>query len=265
MTLNPGSAANTVFKSYSLGDIGASGTHFFSGWYEAPAAHKVSNEGALTQTVGSNANEAKGAHVFIVASAAGAATGGASGVGLITVTGVSVTDAGVKNDSDSEVLLSDVSTASTDAYYETVKKWLGQPTITLSQSGDRTAYNLTYNYGFCKYEDFGNRNFTITDFEITGHGGASETELDVQLLYHNTSSWTYSAAAFNAATGKAVVSLGTDYGTNNNLTANEDFAYKRASLSTPVQGADGEGVITCIITAVSNSIDYASIHIGVTF
>lgn len=261
--INPGSAA-TVFKSYSVGDIGNADTHYFGGFYAAPAAHKVSNEGALTQTVGSAANEMVAAHVFIVASAAGAASGGSTGVGVLKVSGVSINDSGTKNDSDEETILADVSAASTDAYYETTKKWLGQPTITLSQDGDRTAYNLTYNYGFCKYEDFGNRNFTLTDFEVTGHGGASESGLDIKLIHHNSSAFTYSAAAFDPC-ATSLVDSATDCGTNNNLTNNQDFAYKRAGLSTTVSGAASEGVIVCITTAVNNSISSASIHVGVEF
>jgi len=261
---NPGSAANTVFKSYSVGDLGTADTHWYAGFYEAPAAHEVANEGNLTRTVGSAANECKAAHVFIVASAAGAAAGGTTGVGLLTVTGVSITDAGVKNDADSEVILADVSAASTDAYYETSKKWLGQPVITISTDGDRTTYNLTYNYGFCKYEDLGNRNFTVSDFEITGHGGGNETTLDIVLLKHSSTGWTYSAAAFVAG-GTSICDSGTDHGTNNNLSTNEDFAYKRAALSTTIMGASSQGIVVKITTAVNNSIKTATIHLGVTF
>jgi len=248
------SPQSVTFKSFSVGDIGNTDTHYFAGYYEAPAAHVVLTiGGAVTQTLGT-AGEAKGAHVFCVASGAGGANL------VLTVTGVSITDAGVKNDSDSEIIVADTDQASTDEYFETSKKWLGQVTFTLTGS----AGAFTFNYGFCKYEDFGNRNFTITDFEITGHGGASETGLDIQLLHHKATGWTYSAAAFVPGNG-SVVDSATDYGTNNNLTNNEDFAYKRASLSTAVDGSNSEGVVVLITTAVNNSISSASIHIGVTF
>lgn len=253
--LNPGSQANTVFKSYSLGDIGAAGTHFFAGFYEAPAAHKVMTiGGSVTQTLGS-ANQAKGAHAFCVAS-------GAGGTDLVlTVSGISITDAGVRNAADSEVIVADTDAAVTDQYFETAKKWLGQVTFTLTGA----AGAFTFNYGFCKYEDFGNRNFTVRDFEVTGHGGASETGLVLGLLLHSPANWTYSAGAFDPSVGKFIVSSSTDYSTDNDLTANEDFAYKRSELNTFVQGDNGQGVITCIVTAVNNSIDYASIHVGVDF
>lgn len=252
--INPQAGQSTVFKSYTVADIGNSGTNYFGGYYEAPAADAtLTIGGTVTQTLGT-AGECKAAHAFCVAE-------GAGGTDLVlTVTGVSITDAGVKNDSDSEIIVSDTDAASTDEYFETSKKWLGQVTYTLTGSSGA----FTFNYGFCKYEDFGNRNFTVTDFEVTGKGGASETTLDIQLLHHKATGWTYSAAAFVPGAG-TICDLATDHGTNNNLTNNENFAYKRAALSTAVTGNNGEGVVARIDTAVNNSIDDASIHVGVIF
>lgn len=253
MAYNPGSSIS--FKSYSLGDIGTSGAHYFGGYYEAPAAHVILTiDGVVTQTLGA-ANQAKGARAFCVASGAGGADL------VLTVSGISITDAGVRNGADSEVIVADTDTAITDQYFETTKKWLGQITYTLTGA----AGAFTFNYGFVKYEDFGNRSFTVTDFEITGNGGANETGLNVALLHHDANNWTYSAAAFNPASGREIVSLDTDYSTDNDLSTNEDFAYKRTDLSQAVAGSESEGVIVCIVTAVNNSIDYASIHVGVMF
>jgi len=251
---NPGGSTNVVFKSYTVADIGNAATNYFGGFYEAPAADAtLTIGGTVTQTLGT-AGEVKAAHAFCVASAAG-------GTDLVlTVTGVSITDLGVKNDSDSEIIVADTDAAVTDQYFETSKKWLGQITYTLTGSSGA----FTFNYGFCKYEDFGNRSFTITDFEVTGTGGASETGLDIQLLRHRSTGWTYSAAAFVPGDG-TVCDLATDHGTNNNLTNGESFAYKRASLATVVQGSASEGVIVRVVTAVNNSIRDASIHVGVTF
>ena len=252
--LNPGSASNNVFKSFTVGDVGLAGKHYFAGFYEAPAAHSVLTiGGSITQTLGT-ANEAKGGHVFCVAS-------GAGGAGLVlTVTGVSVTDLGVKNDTDSEVIVANTADAITDQYFETTKKWLGQVTFTLTG----TAGAFTFNYGFSKYEDFGNRNFTITDFEIVGHAGANETTLDVKFIHHRASRWTYSAAAFDPL-DEYLIDLATDYGTNNDLATGEDFAFKRCCESVYVNGNDGEGIVAIISTAVNNSISSASIHVGVKF
>jgi len=251
IAITPSAGSTVAFKSFAVGDIGNADTHYFAGFYEAPAADStLTIGGTVTETLGT-AGECKAAHAFCVAS-------GAGGTDLIlTVTGVSITDAGVKNDSDSEVIVADADAAATDQYFETSKKWLGQITYTLTGSSGA----FTFNYGFCKYEDFGNRNFTVTDFEVTGHGGASETTLDIQLLHHRATGWTYSAGAFVPG-NSSVVDLATDHGTNNNLTNNEDFAYKRAGLSTAIAGSASEGLVVAITTAVNNSISSASIHIG---
>ncbi len=249
---NSGSATNTgwavlggipAFKSYTLTDTGTADTHYVAGFYDAPAAAAtLTIGGTVTQTYGT-AGRAKGGHAFAVAS-------GAGGTDLVlTVTGISITDGGVRNDSDSEVIVADTDTATTDAYYETDKKWLGQVTYTLSGA----AGAFTFNYGFTKYEDFGNRDFTVTDFETVIHGGTvSETGFDFQLLHHKSAGWTYSAGAFVPGTGAVVSSL-TDYSaTNDNLTSNMDAAYKRAGMSTDVAGATAEGIIVKVVTSSNN-------------
>lgn len=256
-----GSATNTgwqstggspTYKSYSLANPGNAGTFYIGGHYAyASADANLTIGGAVTQTFGS-ANEAHGSHAFAVAS-------GAGGTDLVlTVTGVSITDAGVKNDTDSEVIVPDADAASTNQYFETSKKWLGQITYTLSGS----AGTFDFNYGFVKYEDFGNKDFMITDFEATGEARANETGLNIELLYHEATAFIYDAAAF-IPNQTALISLATDYGTNNDVASGDGFAYKRTGMSTIVNGNDSEGIIIRITTAVNNSINDASFHIGV--
>lgn len=243
----------STFKSYSIADAGNAGTFYIGGFYRAPsAAATLTIGGTVTQTYGT-AGKAIGAHAFCVASGAGGADL------VLTVTGISITDAGVRNDADSEIIVADCDTATTDAYYETSKKWLGQITYTLSGA----AGSFAFNYGWAKYEDFGNRDFTITDFEITGKTGASETGLNVEVLHHESTAFVYSAAAF-VPNITAVYSLATDYGTNNDV-ASENFAWKRAGLSEAITGSGLEGTIIRITTAVNNSIDYFNAHLGVSF
>jgi len=246
--------SSVSFKSYAIADLGNSGTHYAGGFYEAPAAHVVLTiGGAVTQTLGS-AGEMKAAHAFCVAS-------GAGGTDLVlTVTGISIASDGTRNDSDSEVIVADADAATTDQYFETTKKWLGQVTFTLTGA----AGAFTFNYGFVKYEDFGNRDFTLTDFEMTLHGSANETGFDVQLLHHKATGWTYSAAAFEPGTGAVVSSLTDNSSTNDNFTSGDYAAYKRAGLTTAIMGNDGEGTIIRMITAVNNSVSHGTLHIGVT-
>lgn len=246
-----GGVAAASHKSYSLSNPGTADTFYLAGHYIAPVAHVVLTiGGTVVQTLGS-AGEAHGSHVFCVAS-------GAGGTDLVlTVTGVSITDAGVKNDADSEVIVTDTDAAITDQYFETSKKWLGQVTFTLTGSSGA----FTFNYGFAEYETFGGRDFTLTDFDGLGEARANETGLDIELLYHKSDRFVYHATAF-VPNATPLISLATDYGSNNDVASGEAFAYTRTGLSQSVLGSAGEGLIIRVTTVVNNSINDASFHIG---
>jgi hypothetical protein len=143
-------------------------------------------------------------------------------------------------------------------YYETTKKWLGQITYTLTG----TTGSYTFNYGFAKYEDFGNRDFTVSDFEIVGLAGATASSLDVELLHHQATGWTYHATAFVPGSS-TICDMATDYSGDTSLVSDEYFAYKRASLSTVVDGSGSEGVLVRMTQTTNNAIKYATIQLGV--
>ena len=242
-----------LYKSYPLTMLGNAASHYLAGFYQAPATEIVLTIGGTDDVVYGTVGNMKAAHAFVVAKEAGGADL------VLTVTGISITDAGVRNDSDSEVIVADCDTASANVYYETTKKWLGQVTFTLSGA----AGAFTFNYGFCKYEDFGNRAFTVTDFECLLHGAASETGFDIQLLKHSSAGWTFHASAFVPGSTALVSSL-TDYSsTNDNFANNSDVAYKRAGLTEAIDGSASEGVVVRVVTAVNNSVQYGTVHIGV--
>jgi len=253
--------SKVVFKSFNVTTqgLGASPDVYAAGFYEAPAADADLTQANLTQTLGT-ANKSEAAHAFLVASGAGATDGSDL---VITVTGISITDAGVRNAADSEVIVADATAMSTDEYFETTKKWLGQITYTLSSTAG-TAYSATFNYGFTKYEDYGNRDFTITDFEVVGLAGANDNDLDITLFHHHSTGWTYNAAAFIPG-GTKICQMSTDHSTDDQLVSSEHFAYKRAGLSTSIAGSGIEGVIVLVTSSANNAIEYANIHIGVTF
>lgn len=257
-----GSANNTgwqaiggtpTYKSYSLSNPGNSGTFYIGGHYAFAAADaNLTIGGTVIQTFGT-AGQAHGSHAFAVAS-------GAGGTDLVlTVTGVSITEAGARNDADTEILIADADAAITDQYFETSKKWLGQITYTLTGASG----TFDFNYGFVKYEDFGNEDFTVTDFEGTGEARANETGLNIELLHHEPTAFIYHASAF-VPNQTALISLATDYGTNNDVANGDGFAYKRTGLTTSVNADNGEGLIIRVTTVVNNSINDASFHIGVT-
>ena len=251
--------ATPTFKSFNITTqgLGASPDVYAAGFYEAPAADADLTQASLTQTLGT-ANKSEAAHAFIVASGVGTTDGSDL---VITVTGISITDAGVRNDSDSEVIVADATAMSINEYFETAKKWLGQVTYTISSTAG-TTYAATFNYGFCKYDDFGNRDFKVTDFEAVGLAGANDTNADIILFHHSSTGWTYNASAFVPG-GTKICQLSTDHSDDDQLVSSEHFTYKRSVLSTTVSGSDAEGVIALITSSANNAIEYANIHIGV--
>jgi len=248
--------------NFSTQGIGA-GTYYTGGYYDAPAAHAALTNASATQTVGS-ANGSYAAHIFIVASGVGTASGGAGAV-EIEVSGTSITDGGTRTGSDTEVIVADITTLSTDGYLETSKKWLGQVTLTLqvAGAGTHTTFAATVNYGWAKYEDFGNRDFTLTDFETIGLAGANDSSFNVTLFHHDSSGWTYSAAAFEAG-GTVIADMNTDHSTEQNLVTTDYFAYKRSGLSEAVSGSGSEGIVIRVVVGQNNSVRFDSLHVGVT-
>ena len=228
-----------------------------AGFYDFPSADANLTQASLTVTHGAAADGAHGSHVVIVAGAAGTTDAGAP---TITITGASITEGGVLNVSDSEELVADITLLATDQMVESVKKWLGQVTITLGAGGG-TTFAVDFNYGFAKYEDAGGLPFRITDFECVGEGAATDTGLDIELLQHHTTGWTYHATAFAPGDG-AVASMLTDYtATYAKITSGGKIAYKRSGMTTDIGTVD-EGVLVRLTTGTNNSIESLDCHIG---
>lgn len=247
--------AAVTLKDYGL-NPGNAGSYYAGGFYIAPAADANLTNASTTQTLGT-ANVGYAAHAFVVAGAAGTTDGSDL---VLTVTGTSIDDEGTVTGSDSQVIVADCTASATDQYYETSKKWLGQVTYTLSSTGG-TTFSYDFNYGYAKYDDIGNRDFRITDFEAVGRGAGNETDLDIRLIKHQDTGWTYSAAAFEPLPN-VLCSLGTDYGTADNLITGQGFAYKRTDISTTIDGSDSEGFLIRVDTAVNNSIGNINCHVG---
>ncbi len=262
MALTDANVINAKAYSGTTQGIG-NGTFYFAGFYFAPAADANLTQASATVSLGT-ANSAYGAHVFLVAGAVGTASGGAGAV-EIEVSGTSIADDGTRVAADTEVIVADITTLSTDDFLETTKKWIGQVVFTLQNAGgsSQTTFAVDFNYGFSNYDDFGNRNFTITDFEAEWDGGANDSGFDIELLHHEITGWTYSAAAFIAGS-TPIVQLTTDYNTEVDLVTSEPGAYKRTGLSEAIAGATGEGVIIRMTTTVNNSVEFIYYQIKAT-
>lgn len=251
-------------KSYNFNSpSGSSGIFYIAGFYDWPAADANLDEGSLTVTHGA-ANISYAAHAGLVAAAAGATD---AGTVSIVVSGTSIDDDGTRSAADSETIVADITAMSTNAYYETVKKWLGTITYTLTGAGGAATFNADFNYGFAKYEDFANQDFSVSSLECVGRAGANDTGFNIRLFHHNTADWTYSAAAFvpgpTAGDASELANMNTTHSTEKNLNSGDPFAYKRVDLNTDVDGDNGEGVVVEITTGANRAVEAMDVHIGV--
>jgi len=246
------------WRSYTHPETQA-GTQYLAGFYVASAADVNMDDVATTTTIGTAGNS-HAAHAFIVAGGAGSVD---AGTVSIVVSGTSINDQGVRTTSDSETLVADITALALDQYVETTRKWLGVATYTLTPSGAAT-FGVDVNTGMAKYDDFGNRDFTLTDIEAVVHANANETALDVILYHHNTSGWAYHATAFVPG-GTVIASLATDHSTDDDLASGNYGAWKRDNLNTFVDGSDGEGFVVRVDTAVNNSVHHINLHVGANF
>lgn len=258
-----GSASNTgwkniiseVIKSYTLADAGAAGEYFLGGYY-AYATTDANLTNASTTVTHGGANVPYAAHAFIISGGNGSTDGSDL---VLTVTGTSITDAGTRTAADSEVIEATAATSPVDTYFETTKKWLGTVTFTLSSTGGST-FSYDFNYGFAKYEDIGNVDFTITGFEAVGLAGANDGGFNIELLHHTATGWTYAATGFVAG-GTVLLDMGSIYSTEQDIDNDQPFAFKRTGLSTAVSGSGSEGYVIRTTTGTNNAVSYLNAHV----
>lgn len=260
-----GKKPHTVSKPQMMSTIGRNaGTFYTHGHYHYDATATTITQASATQVFGS-ANAPTAVHASIIASGAGTASGGA-GVVEIEVTGTSITELGVMTEGDSQVIVADITGMATDQYFETPKKWLGIITFTIKNAsgGTHTAFSSTFNYGFCKYTDLSDSNFTVKQVKVEGLANANDTGFNIRLLRHSSTGWTYAATNFVPGNGQ-IVSLIDDYGANNDLVNGEEFAWDRVGINEYILGAIDEGYIVEITTGANNSIQYLTTSVGVLF
>lgn len=244
---SPG-VAHATFKSPSA----SSGNFHAFGFYEAPAADANLTQLSATQTLGS-ANNVYMAHVFIVAASGGTVGGTGTGTAKITITGTSITIAGVRTPADSEVLVADITALITNQYVESTKMWAGTVTLTLAPTVDRSEYAVDFNYGYASAHHFFEHTVQIKQFECTGRAGATDTGFNIQLLKHSSVGWIYHATAFVPG-GTVLFDMNTDLNTEKNITSGKRFHYHRKNLTNVIVGSI-EGVVVRIITGQNNAVE----------
>lgn len=239
-----------VVRSYAFAQYATENINYIAGFYEYSATSATLTIGGIVTQVFGSANAAKGAHAFVVAS-------GPGGTDLVlTVSGTSITDEGIRTTSDSEIIVADTDQATANQYFETTKKWLGTITYTLTGA----AGSFAFNYGFCAYEDFENMDFTVMELKFEGKAAASESDTDIIFWHHQPSGWTYSAGAFQP-TPTVICSMATDYGVDTEIYASQYLKYKRVNLNHFVNGAGSEGIVIGFVQTGNNAILYGTFSV----
>lgn len=223
-----------------------SGT-FYIWWYYIFSW--TNNDFTATQTIWT-ANWAYWAHAFLVLWAATVDTL------TVTFTWTSVTDAWVRTTSDTEAVVF-THPASVWDYVETDKKWIWAVSI------DHTSWTAkTCNWWLSKYWDNNNNNFEIQWFEATWRWWATDASANVSLLHHKATWWTYNAAA-DPTPPTAITDMNTDYSTEDSVINNQNWAWKRANLSTSIAWWDGEWTILQIVTTQNNTFENGNFMIRI--
>ncbi len=217
---------------------GSSGVFYYGGFYEFAGS---SNDFSSSINFGT-INNAYGAHFFVVPCS----------IPLneitIFVNGTSIFDNGTRFTNDFEAITVPSGAAIT-TYYETTRKWLGQVSVEIASGTAKVM-----NYGYAKYWDNNNNNFTVIGLEAVWLGGANDAGADIELLYHKNSGWTCgNATAPSPPT--AIARMTTDYVTEDNVKNNLNGAYKRDNLDIGVSGRNGEGIIIKITTTANKAFE----------
>ena len=236
-----------AFRSRS----GASGTTYAGGFYLHSGTANDFSGGPSFGT----ANASYAAHFFVVT--------GADTVDelTLTVTGTSINDTGTRDATpDSEnIVIPNATTAG--AYYETAKKWLGTVVITVASGTAKIC-----DFGYAKYWDNSNSDFTVTGIESTWLGGATDTAPNIILRHHNgtagNTDWAYTGSGATPPT--ALAAMATDHSTEDNVINGENGAWKRTDLNAAVSGSASEGTIFEIVTTANKTFELGNIIMRIT-
>lgn len=249
-----------LVKSYGFTSQGiGSGVYYKAGYYDFAATDANLTQAALTVTYG-DPLIAYSAHAYGVAGGPGTVDTGVVG---LKVSGTKIDDSGTKVPGFSETLIPDITAVALNETFEGAK-FLGTVTFELFVvSGTPVNYSFDFNYGYAKYEDFGNRDFYLVGLECIWQGGAADlTGFDIQMIHHNPLGWTYAATGFVAG-GTVIAQRSVDQVGFLKVAGDIDTAWKRTGMNTHVHGSESEGVIYKVTTGSNNTIQTMDLHIGV--
>lgn len=237
---------NDVASSQGTG----AGTFWAFGHYDWDTTSATLNQGSLTTTYGV-ADRTQAAHIGIVPSAAGTVDSGVVG---LRVTGIMDSATGNQQAGQTAIISTDITTLTADTMAECEEKFSGNVELELYVvSGSPTAYSLTFNYGFSKYEDFFNRDATILGLQCRWSGDANDSSMNVELIPHIAADWTYAASGFVPGSTPLADRL-----TRQALAPDVDSgaksgAWKVTELNYFLNSSDNEGFVVRITTTAANT------------
>jgi len=231
----------TLTKAWSFDSpSGSTGVFFWGGFLIDAGSDNDFNPSVNLGT----ANKSYAAHVYFVAASGATDT-------EITVTGTRITDAGVRT--ASYVATVKLTDGAAGSWYETSEKFIGLVAIVKTAGTDRLC-----NYGFAKYYDNNNQDFTVKGLEVTGLAGANDTGFNMQLVHYKSTGWTYNAGS-SATFPTPIADLQTDHNTEYQLANGQEFAWKRSNLDTDVSGSASEGTMYCITTTANKAVELGNL------
>ena len=247
---------NAVVKDYNL-STGSTGSHYIAGFYDWSTTDVTLNQGSPTQTHGIS-GQSRAAHAGIVPSAAGSVDIGQVG---LRVTGTKDSETGAQVAAQTGIVTEDITTLTTDLLAETAEKFSGQITFELYiVSGSPTTYSLTFNYGFSAFEDFASNDVTLHACEMLWEGNATESGMDILIMHHKATGWTYAATGFVVGNG-AIVQRSVDQAIEYNVANGVQGKYKRTDLAQFIEGSANDGVLIRVDTATTNSIANMNLYL----
>ena len=163
----------------------------------------------------------------------------------IGVTGTSITDTGVRTIGDVENIVVPAS-ASINDYFETSKKWLGTVAVLVTGGTEKQC-----NYGYSKYWDNNNEDFTVLGWDTTWFSGAGD-DVDMVVYHHKATGWTYNVGA--EPSPPELGRMTDDHTTTDDKVISGAFcAWKRSNIDQMVQGSVSEGLILSAISSKASS------------
>ena len=225
---------------------GSNGLFYYGGYYDFIS---TGNDFSPSTTLGTISNS-YAAHVSFVL--------GATTVDELTlrVTGAGITDTSTVALGVTADIVIPNGTA-VDAYFETQQKFLGQVTISVVSGTPKVC-----NYGWSKYWDNTNSDFTIKAFEATWLGGANDSNFNIAIIHHKSTGWIYQA--IGGPLYAELATLVTSHGTYDQVSNNEYGAWKVTNLAQYVQGSGSEGVLFGVTTTANNAIELGTLILTIS-